>query len=38
MSKKRLADLEIKCWQEYATVERAPMKPLPVLEELKPAA
>jgi carbamoyl-phosphate synthase large subunit len=38
LSKKRLADLEIKCWQEYAPAERAPVRPQPLLEELKPAA
>ena len=29
LSKKRLSDLEIKCWQEYAPAERAPARPLP---------
>jgi carbamoyl-phosphate synthase large subunit len=38
LSKKRLADLEIKSWQEYAPAERAPARPQPLREELKPAA
>jgi len=38
LSKKRLADLEIKSWQEYAVLERAPLRPVPLREELKPAA
>jgi carbamoyl-phosphate synthase large subunit len=38
LSKKRLTDLEIKCWQEYAALERAPLSALPLREELKPAA
>jgi carbamoyl-phosphate synthase large subunit len=38
LSKKRLADLEIKCWQEYAPAARSPALRPARLEELKPAA
>jgi len=40
LSKKRLQDLEIKSWQEYAPPQRAPLRsqPGPQLHELKPAA
>ena len=36
LSKKRLEDLEIKSWQDYAGTQRAPSRPVPVA--LKPAA
>ena len=38
IAKKRLEDLEIKSWQEYALPEHAPRRPVPLREELKPAA